>query len=63
MGDGAGTTLRLPSLVIEENEDGSRDLYLPAFSPWAGGGRHAAPERKRVRQWACSPQRVFEVVG
>jgi metallophosphoesterase superfamily enzyme len=62
IGDGAGTTLRLPAFVIEENEDGSRDLFLPAFSPWAGGGRHRSPEGKRVRRWACSPQRVFEVV-
>lgn len=60
--DGAGTTLRLPSLVIEEREDGSREIVLPAFSPWAGGGRHEAEGRSRFRQWACSPQRVFEVV-
>lgn len=63
IGDGAGTTLRLPALVIEENEDGSRDLYLPAFSPWAGGVHRESTGRKRVRRWACSPQRVFEVAG
>jgi metallophosphoesterase superfamily enzyme len=61
IGDGAGTTLRLPALVIEENEDGSRELRLPAFSPWAGGGHHLSCQPERVRRWACSPRRVFEV--
>jgi metallophosphoesterase superfamily enzyme len=63
IGDGAGTTLRLPAFVMEENEDGSRDLYLPAFSPWAGGGPYVSNGGKRVRRWVCSPQRVFEMVG
>ena len=62
--DGAGTSLRLPSLVLEEQaETATREIILPAFSPWAGGGRYSTdPRATKVRQWACSPQRVFEVV-
>ena len=36
--DGAGTVLRLPALVQEKSDAGGRWI-LPAFSPWAGGGR------------------------
>ncbi len=61
--DGAGTVLKLPSLVLEEREGGRREIILPAFSPWAGGGRHAPRGANRVREWACSPRRVFEVSG
>ncbi len=63
MADGAGTSLRLPALVEVGGggEDAGRELILPAFSPWAGGGRYDAPPGARVRRWACSPARVFEV--
>lgn len=61
--DGAGTRLRLPSLVVREDEDGSREIILPAFSPWAGGGAYLPPvSTRRIRQWAASPRRVFEVI-
>ncbi|MCB1202856.1 MAG: metallophosphoesterase [Verrucomicrobiae bacterium] len=61
--DGSGTRLRLPSLVVETAADGSRRITLPAFSPWAGGTRLQTSGEKTLRQWACSPQRVFEIVG
>jgi len=61
--DGAGTTLKLPSLVIEEWSGGRREILLPAFSPWAGGGRHQSRGADRVLEWACSPRRVFAVPG
>jgi uncharacterized protein len=58
--DGAGTSLTLPSFVMETRPDSPmRHAVLPAFSPWAGGGSYQ-PVGK-VRQWACSRQRVFEV--
>lgn len=60
--DGTGTRLRLPSLVLEESPGGDREIILPAFSPWAGGTRHVAAGPASVRQWACSPKRVFEVI-
>lgn len=59
-GDGAGTRLRLPTLVQEKKDDRQRWI-LPAFSPWAGGGRWQSAKACQVRQWACSPQRVFAV--
>jgi len=59
-GDGAGTRLRLPSLVQEHSKK-SRRWILPAFSPWAGGGKWHSAKNCEVRQWACSPGRVFEV--
>lgn len=60
--DGAGTHLRLPSLVLREDENGSREIILPAFSPWAGGGTYTPPPAtRRLRQWAASPRRVFEI--
>jgi len=60
--DGSGTRLRLPSLVVEESATGSREIFLPAFSPWAGGARYPTAAGKSMRQWACSPRRVFEVI-
>jgi len=60
--DGSGTRLRLPSLVMETSAAGRCEIFLPAFSPWAGGTRYIGTEGKTIRQWACSPQRVFEVI-
>jgi uncharacterized protein len=60
--DGSGTRLRLPSLVMERSPAGACEIFLPAFSPWAGGTRYSGTEGNVVRQWACSPQRVFEVI-
>lgn len=62
IGDGAGLRLRLPTLVREALPGQTRERWvLPAFSPWAGGGRWSpgSPEA-RVRQWACGKGRVFE---
>jgi metallophosphoesterase superfamily enzyme len=61
-GDGAGTRLRLPTLVQEHSKHHQRWI-LPAFSPWAGGGKWRSPKGCEVKQWACSPQRVFVVEG
>lgn len=60
--DGAGTCLRLPTLVLETSlTPGHRDLILPAFSPWAGGAHLEATPGATTRQWVCSPGRVFEI--
>lgn len=60
--DGSGTRLRLPSLVVETSGAGACEIFLPAFSPWAGGMRYTGTAGYTIRQWACSPQRVFEVI-
>jgi hypothetical protein len=60
--DGSGTRLRLPSLVVETSAAGACEIFLPAFSPWAGGTRYPGTAGNAIRQWACSPQRVFEVI-
>jgi len=58
--DGAGTSLTLPSFVMETRpESPMTHAVLPAFSPWAGGGTYQPTGS--IRQWACSRQRVFEV--
>ncbi len=63
--DGAGTRLKLPALVREDDADETGELWtLPAFSPWAGGGHYEpTDEGSFYREWACSPQRVFEVIA
>ena len=59
--DGAGTSLRLPSLAMESFTNHSR-WVLPAFSPWAGGGAYRPSEKcSEFHQWACGQFRVFEV--
>ncbi len=62
LNDGSGTRLRLPALVVEKTSNGASEIILPAFSPWAGGARHPGTEGRALRRWACSPQRVFEVI-
>ncbi|MBL9152025.1 MAG: metallophosphoesterase [Verrucomicrobiales bacterium] len=58
--DGAGLRLRLPSLV-QEPRPGRVRWILPAFSPWAGGGRWTGSDPAApCRQWVCGPGRVFE---
>ena len=50
--DGAGLALKLPAFVETAGQ-----WVLPAFSPWAAGGRgqfgHGA------RRWLCSPKRIL----
>ncbi|MEM7699847.1 MAG: metallophosphoesterase, partial [Verrucomicrobiota bacterium] len=59
-GDGAGTSLRLPSLATEQLPSHAR-WTLPAFSPWAGGTRYEPDDiEHEVKLYACSRQRVFE---
>ncbi len=55
LGDGAGLSKKLPTLVQE-----NRRWILPAFSPWAGGVAHKS--EGDGRQWVCSDKRVFEVI-
>ncbi len=61
--DGAGTSLKLPALTMEERPEHSANRWiLPAFSPWAGGARYRPDESAiEFRQWACSSGRVFEI--
>jgi putative SbcD/Mre11-related phosphoesterase len=54
--DGAGNRLRLPALVRVTNQ-----IILPAFSPWAAGGRLAL--ETPLELWVCSKTRVFRVSG
>lgn len=60
LNDGAGLSLKLPSLVCETLGE-RQHWFLPAFSPWAGGGgwKRTHPDAK-VRQWACGKGRVLE---
>ncbi len=63
LNDGAGLSLRIPSLVQEQRpgENFAR-WVLPAFSPWSGGaGWKPKVEGTEARQWACGEGRVFEV--
>jgi uncharacterized protein len=62
LADGAGLRLRLPCL-IQAQAPGSRQerWILPAFSPWAGGGKWSAVHPGiECRQWVCGEGRVFE---
>ncbi|MEM9018499.1 MAG: metallophosphoesterase [Verrucomicrobiota bacterium] len=62
-GDGAGTSLKLPTFTREIRADSRGETWtLPAFSPWAGG-HPASPQEvdSEFRCWACGGERVFEV--
>jgi len=60
--DGAGTSLRLPTLVRECRRNGAGERWvLPAFSPWAGGSPFPSPPESAVTQWACGAGRVVRV--
>ncbi len=61
--DGAGTSLKLPTLTRERNPANQRENWvLPAFSPWAGGHPAQPQDKSHVfRRWACGGHRVFEV--
>lgn len=63
LNDGAGLSLRVPSLIQEQRPGESFERWvLPAFSPWSGGaGWKAEVEGTKTRQWACGQGRVFEV--
>jgi putative SbcD/Mre11-related phosphoesterase len=54
--DDAGNRLRLPALVRVDNQ-----IVLPAFSPWAAGGRLTLQTDGEL--WVCSKNRVFRVPG
>jgi len=66
LNDGAGTKLKLPALM-KRGPDPMIPLehwVLPAFSPWARGGRlSGSPTASRPDQevWACHARRVFRV--
>jgi uncharacterized protein len=53
-GDGAGSHLKLPALVVSD-----RRLVLPAFSPWAAGTPWNPPARAEETLWAVAPTRIF----
>lgn len=58
--DGAGLELRLPALVQERTSTHTQRWILPAFSPWAAGGRYESTH-ERVGTWVCAPKRVWQV--
>lgn len=61
--DGAGTSMKMPTFAIEKRPDRKSDRWiLPAFSPWAAGGKFEQKTAgSEVKQWACSAQRVIPV--
>ena len=53
-GDGAGSRLKLPALVVS-----GRRLILPAFSPWAAGTPWSSNSETGETLWAVAPTRIF----
>ncbi len=51
LGDGAGTRVKLPAFVRDASAARERWI-LPAFSPWAAGGR-CAGLGENAQHWAC----------
>lgn len=56
--DGAGLRLKLPCLIQEHATPRPRWI-LPAFSPWAAGGRYSSAHF--IRTWLCAPRRVWPI--
>lgn len=66
LNDGAGTSMKLPALIQQRPpRRTARSLQhwiLPAFSPWARGGKLPAPGEKVHQEiWACHQRKVFAV--
>lgn len=53
-GDGAGSRLKLPALVVSAHR-----LILPAFSPWAAGTPWSSEPGIDETLWAIAPTRIF----
>jgi metallophosphoesterase superfamily enzyme len=53
-GDGAGSRLKLPALVVS-----AQRLVLPAFSPWASGTPWSRRNDGDETLWAVAPTRIF----
>ena len=53
-GDGAGSRLKLPALVV-----GAQRIVLPAFSPWAAGTPWNSQPDLEETIWAVAPTRIF----
>jgi len=52
--DGAGLRLKLPAFVQEAS-----CWILPAFSPWAAGGRWEKTEQSQM--WLCTSKRILRL--
>jgi uncharacterized protein len=59
--DGAGLQLRLPALIQEQTSPKTQRWILPAFSPWAAGGKYESAH-ERVGTWVCAPGRVWSAL-
>lgn len=59
--DGAGLQLRLPALIQEQTSPKTQRWILPAFSPWAAGGKYESVH-ERVGTWVCAPGRVWSAL-
>lgn len=57
LSDGAGLRVKLPALLREAMDDARERWLLPAFSPWAAGGRYKST--RLIEQWICAPARVW----
>jgi metallophosphoesterase superfamily enzyme len=55
-GDGAGSRLKLPALVVN-----ARRFILPAFSPWAAGTSWTSDPEANETLWAIAPARIFNL--
>ncbi|SKB05851.1 putative phosphoesterase [Prosthecobacter debontii] len=59
--DGAGLRLKLPALIQQQCSQHREHWILPAFSPWAAGGRFQ-PSSTVLATWACTAKRVWKIV-
>jgi metallophosphoesterase superfamily enzyme len=58
--DGAGLSLKIPAFVQERVNERTQRWVLPAFSPWAAGGKmKRRPGHERLATWACAHTRVW----
>ncbi len=59
LSDGAGLRLKLPAFIQQNLQPGRDHWILPAFSPWAAGGRYSSPHAP-LATWACAPARIWK---
>lgn len=59
--DGAGLHLRLPAFIQEQTSSKTQRWILPAFSPWAAGGKYDS-DHERIGTWVCAPGRVWSAL-
>jgi putative SbcD/Mre11-related phosphoesterase len=58
--DGAGLQLKIPAFIQQKLLTGEQNWILPAFSPWASGGRYHS-QHQPLATWACAPTRIWQM--